>query len=68
MAEQYIPQNVLDSLPKQFETKKVQTGKFVPTAGWAGSQVYTIVEEEVVEPPPNAIPVIATRAGQMVLL
>jgi hypothetical protein len=64
MAEQYIPQNVLDALPKKFETKKVQTGKFVPTAGWAGSQVYTIVEKEVVEPPPNAIPVIATRAGQ----
>jgi hypothetical protein len=30
----------------------------------AGSKVYTIVEKEVVEPPPNAIPVIATRAGQ----
>jgi hypothetical protein len=65
MAEQYIPQNVLDSLPKQFETKKVTTGKFVPTAtGIPGSKVYTIVEEEVVEPPPTAIPVIATTAGQ----
>jgi hypothetical protein len=65
MAEQYIPQNVLDSLPKQFETKKVQTGKFVPTkTGIPGSKVYTIVEKEVVEPPPNAIPVIATTAGQ----
>ena len=65
MAEQYIPQNVLDSLPKQFETKKVKTGKYVPTAtGRPGSQVYTTVEEEVVEPPPNAIPVIATTAGQ----
>jgi hypothetical protein len=49
MAEQYIPQNVLDALPKRFETKTVQT----PTGRMGGG----FYENQVVVPPPNAIPV-----------
>lgn len=49
MAEQYIPQSILDSLPKRFETKTVQT----PTGRMGGG----FYENQVVVPPPNAIPV-----------
>jgi hypothetical protein len=53
MAEKYIPQNVLDALPKRFETKTVQT----PTGRMGGG----FYENQVVVPPPNAIPITAPQ-------
>jgi hypothetical protein len=53
MAEKYIPQNVLDALPKRFETKTVQT----PTGRMGGG----FYESQVVVPPPNAIPITAPQ-------
>jgi len=49
MAEQYIPQSILDGLPKQFGTKTVET----PNAPRGGG----VIKSQVVVPPPNAIPV-----------
>jgi len=49
MAEQYIPQSVLDALPKQLARKTVQT----PTGRMGGG----FYESQVIEPPPNAIPI-----------
>lgn len=54
MAEQYIPQNVLDALPKRFGTKTVRTPRNIRGGGFDESQV--------LEPPPNAIPVM--RKGE----
>ena len=49
MAEQYIPQNVLDALPKKFGTKEIPNTAF--TMGYKPPTV------TVIDPPPNAIPI-----------
>jgi hypothetical protein len=49
MAEQYIPQNVLDALPKKFGTKEIPNT--TPTMGYKPPTV------TVIDPPPNAIPI-----------
>jgi hypothetical protein len=53
MAEQYIPQNVLDALPKKFGTKQIQIPRTIRGGGFD--------TREVIDAPPNAIPITAIQ-------
>ena len=54
-SEQVIPQSVLDALPKKLETQTIQVPK--------GPLGFSFNEQQVVVPPPNAIPITTTQSA-----